>query len=65
MIGGLAVLGGCDSTVRADVLTGVGTAATSLATTLIGAFFDGLMDEQSDEASVVHVSAQPAVQIFC
>jgi hypothetical protein len=55
MIGGVAVLGGCDSSMRADVLSGVGTAATGLATTVIQAFVNSLIDEQSDQIPVVQV----------
>ena len=65
MFGGVAALAGCDASVRSDVLSGIGTAATSLATTLVEAFFDGLVDEESGEASVMHVSAQPALQTLC
>lgn len=63
-IGGVAVLEGCDTSVRANVLTGVGSAATSLATTFIQAFFDGLISKESEDTSVVQVFTDPTQQIF-
>jgi hypothetical protein len=63
-IGGVAVLEGCDASVRADVLTGVGSAATGLATTFIQAFFSGLISKQSDDTTAVQVFTEPALQIF-
>jgi hypothetical protein len=64
-IGGVAVLQGCDASVRADVLSGVGSAATGLATTFINAFFTGLINKQADDAPVVQTFDQSALPIFC
>jgi hypothetical protein len=64
-IGGVAVLEGCDPSVRSEVLTGVGSAATSLATTFIQAFFSGLMSKQSDDTTTVRAFTEPTLQIFC
>ncbi len=42
MAGGVFVLESCDATVRDTVLTGVGSAATGLASTFIQAFIQSL-----------------------
>ena len=62
--GGVFVLDGCDPTVRSDVLSGVGTAATGLATTFINAFFQGLINDAEEEATVVRAVPDVAPQIF-
>lgn len=68
-VGGVAVLEGCDSSVRTDVLTGVGQAATGLATTFIQAFFDGLINKESSSdtsgGSVVQTVDNASLKIFC
>jgi len=51
--GGVFVLEGCDPDVREQVLTGVGTAATGLATTFIQAFFQGLINDATEEDATV------------
>jgi hypothetical protein len=63
-MGSVAVLEGCDASVRADVLTGVGSAATGLATTFIQAFFTGLVNKQTDDTSVVKAYTEPTEHIF-
>jgi len=51
--GGLFVLQGCDPTVRDTVLTGVGTAATSLTSTFIQAFIQSLQAQDQQTATTV------------
>jgi hypothetical protein len=51
--GGLFVLQGCDPTVRDTVLTGVGTAATSLTSTFIQAFIQSLQAQDEQTATTV------------
>ena len=64
--GGMFILEGCDATVRDDVLAGVGTAATGLATTFINAFFQGLINEGTDDAAtVVRAVVEQVPQFFC
>ena len=63
--GGLLVLEGCDATVRDQVLSGVGTAATGLATTFINAFFQSLISEAEEEATVVRAIIEQLPQFFC
>ncbi|MGD8452062.1 MAG: hypothetical protein PVJ57_09615 [Phycisphaerae bacterium] len=59
------VLTGCDPDVRESVLTGVGDAATSLASTFIGAFFQGLLnDATEDTGTVVKAVLEQLPQIF-
>ncbi len=62
--GGVFVLEGCDATVRSDVLSGVGSAATGLATTFINAFFQGLINDAEEEATVVRADFELNPQIF-
>lgn len=63
--GGMFVLTGCDPTVRDQVLAGVGGAATDLATTFIGAFFQGLInDSQEEEATVVRAIVEELPKFF-
>ncbi len=62
--GGVAVLEGCDPNVRNDVLSGVGAAATGLATTFIQAFFDGLISKDEEATTVVQAVPDAALQIF-
>lgn len=63
--GGLFVLEGCDPAVRDSVLTGVGSAATQLSTTFIGAFFESLLTEEEETATTVRGAVEFAPQIFC
>jgi hypothetical protein len=51
--GGLFVLQGCDPTVRDTMLTGVGTAATSLTSTFIQAFIQSLQAQDQQTATTV------------
>ena len=51
--GGLFVLQGCDPTVRTTVLGGVGTAATSLASTFIQAFIQSLQSDTTDTSTTI------------
>ena len=51
--GGLFVLQGCDPTVRDTMLTGVGTAATSLTSTFIQAFIQSLQAQDEQTATTV------------
>lgn len=52
-LGGSFVLGGCDPTVRDTVLSGVEGASTVLTTTLLQAFFESLVEDEDDVATVV------------
>jgi hypothetical protein len=64
-MGGVAVLEGCDASVRSEVLTGVGSAATGLATTFIQAFFTGMINNQdADTTPVVQAVTDPCNRIF-
>jgi len=63
--GAIFVLQGCDTTVRDDVLTGVGSAAETLATTFIGAFFQSLINQGDESATVVKAVTEMMPQIFC
>lgn len=54
--GGLLVLGGCDPTVRETVLGGVESAATTLLTTLINAFFESVLSGE-EEGTITTVKA--------
>lgn len=63
--GGLFVLQGCDPTVRESVLTGVGSAATGLATTFINAFFQGLITDAQEDPTVVLRVIEELPQFFC
>ncbi len=49
--GGIFVLSGCDPNVREQVLNGVGSAATGLATTFIQAFFQALINQNQEETA--------------
>jgi len=51
--GSLLALEGCDATVRDTVLSGVGTAATSLTGTFIQAFIQSLSSGTEDAATTV------------
>jgi hypothetical protein len=63
--GGAFVLAGCDPNVREGVLSGVGSAATGLATTFIDAFFQGLLNDAAEEdATVVQAVQDFQPQIF-
>ena len=62
--GGLFVLEGCDPTVREQVLGGVGSAATGLATTFISAFFQGLINDAQEDATVVKAIIEAAPKFF-
>lgn len=63
--GGLFVLEGCDPTVRDTVLGGVGTAATSLTSTLIQAFIQSLQaDAQEETAATVRAFVEYVPQFF-
>ena len=62
--GAVLVLEGCDATVRGDVLTGVSSAATQLATTFIGAFFQGLINDADDADTVVRAVVDNLPQFF-
>lgn len=50
--GSLFVLEGCDTSVRDTVLTGVGSAASSLASTFISAFIQSLQADETDATTV-------------
>jgi len=54
--GGLLVLSGCDPTVRDTMLAGVESAATTLVTTLITAFFQSVL-AAGDDSTVTTVKA--------
>ena len=63
--GGALVLSGCDPNVREEILGGVGGAATQLATTFIGAFFQTLLNDAADEeATVVRAVLEELPQFF-
>ena len=63
--GGVIVLTGCDPNVREDILGGVGSAATQLATTFIGAFFQSLInDAQEGDATTVRAILEQLPQYF-
>lgn len=67
LVGGgtLFALEGCDATVRDTVLTGVGTAATSLSATFIDAFVKSLLaDDEEETATTVKADTNFAPQIF-
>ncbi len=51
--GTVFALSGCDPTVRDTVLTGVGQAATGLATTFIQAFIESLKAQDDDQTTTV------------
>jgi hypothetical protein len=53
--GGLLILDGCDPGVRNTVLNGVGSAATSLTTTLIQAAVQSLSNQGQDAAATTTV----------
>jgi hypothetical protein len=55
-LGGTFVLSGCDPSVREQILTGVGSAASGLATTFIQAFFQGLINKAQDDNSATTVT---------
>ena len=64
-MGSVAVLEGCDASVRSEVLTGVGSATTGLATTFIQAFFTSLINKQDADATpVVQAETDPSNRIF-
>lgn len=59
------VLEGCDPNVRQQVLSGVGQAATGLATTFIDAFFQALInDAKEDEPTTVMTLPADLPHIF-
>jgi len=63
--GGLLALQGCDPTVRDTVLTGVGSAATTLAGTFIQAFIESLQpDEEEQTPTTVMVDRDPTARVF-
>ncbi|MEW6198883.1 MAG: hypothetical protein AB1601_09495 [Planctomycetota bacterium] len=62
--GGLFVLEGCDPAVRNTVLEGVSSAATSLSSTFIGAFFQSLLADEEETATTVRAIIDTASQIF-
>jgi hypothetical protein len=62
--GGLFVLEGCDPTVREQVLSGVGSAATALATTFIQAFFQALINDAEEHATIVRAVLDQLPQFF-
>lgn len=62
--GGLFVLEGCDPTVREQVLAGVGSAATTLATTFIQAFFQALINDAEEQATIVRAIIDQVPQFF-
>jgi len=63
--GGVAVLAGCDPTVREQVLTGVGGAATGLATTFIEAFFQALINKEAEgDGATVRAILEQLPQFF-
>ncbi len=63
--GSLFVLESCDTTVRDTVLTGVGTAATTLSSTFISAFIESLQSDDSEEtASTVRNFDELFPQVF-
>jgi predicted small secreted protein len=61
VFGGSFLLTGCDPTVREQVLSGVGAAATQLTTTLIEAFFQSLItkSQEQEEDDTQTVMATP------
>lgn len=62
--GGLFVLEGCDPAVRNTVLQGVSSAATSLSTTFIGAFFQSLLADEEGAATTVRAIIDTAWQVL-
>lgn len=62
--GGLFLLDGCDPNVRDTMLTGVGSAATGLATTFIQAFIQSLMSEEEGAAATVKAIIEQAPRLF-
>lgn len=56
--GSILVLSGCDPAVRDTVLTGVGTAATGLASTFIQAFIESLQQQGDETATTVRADVQ-------
>ena len=61
--GSLFVLEGCDTSVRDTVLTGVGSAASSLASTFISAFIQSLQASDTDTTTVMNF-AEPISEYF-
>ncbi len=59
--GGLLALDSCDPTVRSTMLSGMGSAASSIATTFIQAFFESLNKPTSDPNAPPTVQAKPFV----
>ena len=57
-------LDACDPTVRDTVLTGVGSAATSLASTFIQAFIQSLTADQNTTATTVRALIEYAPRIL-
>ena len=51
--GGLFVLGGCDPEVRDTMLAGAESAATTLMTTIISAFFESVLAVDDETATTV------------
>lgn len=63
--GAVAVLNGCDPTVRDGVLSGVESATTTLFSTFIGAFFETVLaPDDEGEPTVVRAIREYAPQIF-
>lgn len=62
--GSLLALDACDATVRDTVLSGIGSAATGLATTFIQAFIESLASEPEDTATTVRAIIDCAQQFF-
>ena len=51
--GGLFVLGGCDPEVRDTMLSGAESAATTLMSTIISAFFQSVLATEEETATTV------------
>lgn len=63
--GGLLVFDGCDPSVRSTVLSGIGSAASGLATTLIQAAVQSLSNQGQDTQTTTTVRARDFVpQLF-
>ena len=60
----LLALNACDPTVRDTVLSGVGSAATSLAGTFIQAFFESLTADPNETATTVRALIEYAPRIL-
>jgi hypothetical protein len=62
--GSVMVLDSCDPAVRDTILGGVSSAASSLSSTFIQAFFESLLADEEETATIVRAVTDVLPQIF-